>query len=136
MRISRIKWCSKYTIVRQKWQLFVTLCLCHAMAGTALSWARCSLHLGGTHSGEQEEEVSRCQRSEGSCAVLFVDLDHFKQVNDTWGHRAGDAILREVGSRLRTSSRLQDFVGRYGGEEFAIVLTDVDLDGASQTAER
>src|SRR5205807_1802720 len=83
-----------------------------------------------------DEEVSRCQRTEGSCAVLFVDLDHFKRVNDTWGHRAGDAILREVGSRLSSSVRQEDFVGRYGGEEFAIVLTGTDLLAAGQAAER
>lgn len=105
-----------------------------------------------------EEEISRCQRlhaqsgnlglneagviSEGqafpgaSCAILFVDLDHFKRVNDTWGHRAGDAILCEIGSRLAATVRLEDFVGRYGGEEFAIVLTSADLDAASSTAER
>src|SRR2546426_4982676 len=57
-------------------------------------------------------------------------------MNDTCGHRAGDAILHEVGSRLRTTLRLQDFVGRYGGEEFAAVLTDADLAEASQAAER
>ncbi len=83
-----------------------------------------------------EEEIARCQRSNGSCAVLFIDLDHFKYINDTWGHRAGDAILQEVGTRLRSTLRLEDFVGRYGGEEFAIVLTDVDLDAATLTAER
>lgn len=83
-----------------------------------------------------DEELSRCQRAEGSCAILFVDLDHFKRVNDTWGHRAGDAILREVGARLRSNLRMEDFVGRYGGEEFAIVLTNADLVGASQAAER
>jgi diguanylate cyclase (GGDEF)-like protein/putative nucleotidyltransferase with HDIG domain len=86
--------------------------------------------------GRLDEEVSRCQRCQGSCAVLFIDLDHFKRVNDTWGHLAGDAILREVGTRLRSSLRLEDFVGRYGGEEFAIVLADADLNGASETAER
>lgn len=83
-----------------------------------------------------EEEIARCQRSHGTCAVLFIDLDHFKYINDTWGHRAGDTILQEVGTRLRSTLRLEDFVGRYGGEEFAIVLTDVDLDAANLTAER
>ncbi len=83
-----------------------------------------------------EEEIARCNRSNGTCAVLFIDLDHFKRINDTWGHRAGDAILHEVGTRLRSILRLEDFVGRYGGEEFAIVLTDVDLGAAILTAER
>jgi diguanylate cyclase (GGDEF)-like protein len=83
-----------------------------------------------------EEELSRCQRTQELCAVLFIDLDHFKQINDTWGHRAGDAVLCETGRRLSKTLRLEDFVGRYGGEEFAIILTDVALDEAKQIAER
>jgi len=83
-----------------------------------------------------DEELARCERAQTSCAILFIDLDHFKCVNDTWGHRAGDAILREVATRLRATLRLEDFVGRYGGEEFAIVLVDADIVGASETAER
>jgi diguanylate cyclase (GGDEF)-like protein len=71
-----------------------------------------------------------------TCAVLFVDLDHFKRINDTWGHQAGDAILHEIGQRLRTTLRLEDFVGRYGGEEFAIVLTGVTLSEAVEIGER
>ncbi len=83
-----------------------------------------------------DEELARCERARSSCAILFIDLDHFKRVNDTWGHRAGDAILREVASRLRNTLRLEDFVGRYGGEEFAIVLVDADIADASDIAER
>ena len=82
-----------------------------------------------------DEEVARSQRTQRACAVLFVDLDHFKQINDTWGHLAGDAILREVGQRLRSSIRKQDYVGRYGGEEFAVVLTEVDVLQAMAVAE-
>ena len=82
------------------------------------------------------EELARCERTQASCAILFIDLDHFKRVNDTWGHRAGDAILRDVAARLRNTLRTEDFVGRYGGEEFAVVLTDADVVGASETAER
>jgi diguanylate cyclase (GGDEF)-like protein len=83
-----------------------------------------------------DEEVARCQRTDRSCAVLFVDLDHFKQVNDTWGHQAGDAILREVGQRLRAKIRQQDFVGRYGGEEFAVVLSEADIARAVSVANK
>lgn len=86
--------------------------------------------------GRLDEELSRSLRYQTTFAVVFVDLDHFKRVNDTWGHRAGDAILREVATRLSAYVRLEDFVGRYGGEEFAVVLTGVDVVGASQTAER
>ncbi|GAC1406564.1 MAG: hypothetical protein NVSMB49_26250 [Ktedonobacteraceae bacterium] len=83
-----------------------------------------------------DEELARCERAQASCAILFIDLDHFKHINDTWGHRAGDAILHEVAVRLRSTLRLEDFVGRYGGEEFAVVLGDADMVGASETAER
>lgn len=83
-----------------------------------------------------DEVLSHCQRAQSSCAVLFVDLDHFKRVNDSYGHRAGDAILREVAERLRNGIRLEDFVGRYGGEEFAIILTNTDVLAASQVADR
>jgi|SRR5450755_23127 diguanylate cyclase (GGDEF)-like protein len=83
-----------------------------------------------------EEEVSRCQSEHTSCAILFIDLDHFKHVNDTWGHRAGDALLYEVARRLRSALRESDFVGRYGGEEFAIVLANVNVSEAALTAER
>lgn len=83
-----------------------------------------------------DEELSHCQRGTHICSVLFIDIDHFKQVNDTWGHRAGDMILRKVASRLRITLRLEDFVGRYGGEEFAIVLTDTDISAVSPAAER
>ncbi|HLJ35607.1 MAG TPA: amino acid permease [Ktedonobacteraceae bacterium] len=83
-----------------------------------------------------DEELSHCQRGNHVCSVLFIDIDHFKQVNDTWGHRAGDMILREVASRLRSTLRLEDFVGRYGGEEFAVILTDTDISAVSPAAER
>jgi len=83
-----------------------------------------------------EEELSLCQCAQRSCAFLFLDIDHFKHVNDTWGHRAGDEILREVGRRLANTVRQEDFVGRYGGEEFAIILTNTQLEEARQTAER
>jgi diguanylate cyclase (GGDEF)-like protein/putative nucleotidyltransferase with HDIG domain len=82
-----------------------------------------------------EEEVVGYQQTPGSCALLFVDLDHFKRVNDTWGHRAGDGLLHEIAQRVRTVLRPQDFVGRYGGEEFLILLPGVDVPAAIQTAE-
>jgi diguanylate cyclase (GGDEF)-like protein len=86
--------------------------------------------------GRLDAEVSRSVRYQSSFAVVFVDLDKFKRINDTWGHRAGDAILREVATRLSANVRLEDFVGRYGGEEFAIILPGADVVSASQAAER
>jgi diguanylate cyclase (GGDEF)-like protein len=69
-------------------------------------------------------------------AVAVIDLDHFKQVNDTWGHPAGDAVLRAVGSVLRESTRHGDVVGRFGGEEFVLLLPDTDSAAAVAVAER
>ncbi len=83
-----------------------------------------------------DEELVHCRRSGRSCAILFADIDHFKGVNDAWGHRAGDAILHEIATRLRSTLRLEELVGRYGGEEFAVILTDTDLSGATMVAER
>lgn len=67
-------------------------------------------------------ELARTQRSGGACGVLLADLDHFKSVNDTLGHAAGDSVLREAAARLNAGVRAYDAVGRYGGEEFLIVL--------------
>jgi diguanylate cyclase (GGDEF)-like protein len=69
-------------------------------------------------------------------SALMIDLDHFKRVNDTWGHAAGDAVLREVGQALRGLVRSGDSVGRYGGEELLMVLPATDAVTAAVVAER
>jgi two-component system, cell cycle response regulator len=71
-------------------------------------------------------EVHRYGRERNCTAVLMCDIDHFKSVNDSLGHAAGDDVLREVSRRLRTSVRSYDMVGRYGGEEFLVVLNKCD----------
>lgn len=81
-------------------------------------------------------ELERGARSRTVTAVLMLDLDHFKQVNDTYGHLAGDAVLREVARRMLDNVRAYDFVGRYGGEEFLIVLAGCDRTQLEQSAER
>jgi diguanylate cyclase (GGDEF)-like protein len=68
-------------------------------------------------------------------SVLFVDLDHFKSVNDTHGHAAGDIVLKSVANTLRTAIRTSDALGRIGGEEFSIFLPNTDLPGALQLGE-
>ncbi len=70
------------------------------------------------------------------CAVVMLDLDHFKRVNDTFGHPAGDEVLRKCASVIRKTIRKVDFAGRYGGEEFVIYLAHTDRDRATQVAER
>ncbi len=69
-------------------------------------------------------------------SVLFVDLDHFTQINNTHGHQAGDAVLKAVAQSIRQSIRTEDLVARYGGEEFVLVARGIDLNGALVMAER
>jgi two-component system, cell cycle response regulator len=83
-----------------------------------------------------ENEIARCHRDHRTVGIILLDLDHFKKVNDTLGHFAGDAVLRETALRLRSNMRPYDQVGRYGGEEFLVVLPNCDLEQAANQAER
>jgi diguanylate cyclase (GGDEF)-like protein len=80
--------------------------------------------------------VSLARRHAEPIAVLVADIDHFKSVNDRHGHDAGDAVLREVAGRMVDSVRLEDMVGRWGGEEFLVVLPNTAAQGAAELAER
>jgi diguanylate cyclase (GGDEF)-like protein len=82
------------------------------------------------------EEAERGRRQRRTVSVLMLDIDHFKRVNDTFGHRVGDAVLESVGRLLRTTLRAGDFVGRYGGEEFCVALAATPIVGAGRVAER
>lgn len=82
------------------------------------------------------EELARASRENSHVGVVIADLDHFKNINDTHGHLAGDAVLREVVRRLAPSMRPYDVFGRYGGEEFLIVLPDPNVGGAEEVAAR
>ena len=82
------------------------------------------------------EEIERARRYKYPLSVILCDLDHFKEVNDTHGHLAGDAVLREGAAALRRCLRATDVLGRYGGEEFLAVLPQVDLAAAGAAAER
>ncbi|MHB8233835.1 MAG: diguanylate cyclase [Solirubrobacteraceae bacterium] len=79
--------------------------------------------------------VALASRTVSPLAALALDLDHFKEINDTYGHGSGDEVLAAVGSTLKASRRESDFVGRAGGEEFLILLPDTSLDGAQLVAE-
>lgn len=80
-------------------------------------------------------ELTRTFREDGCTVIMLGDLDHFKGVNDSYGHVVGDEVLREVARRLLTSVRSYDFVGRYGGEEFLIVLNNCNSAQAVERAE-
>jgi diguanylate cyclase (GGDEF)-like protein/PAS domain S-box-containing protein len=83
-----------------------------------------------------DREIRRAGRAVQSMGILMLDLDHFKQFNDTYGHDAGDTVLREAASFLVKNVRAEDFVCRYGGEEFVVILPTADLEGARSRAER
>ncbi len=79
--------------------------------------------------------VARAQRQGQYLSVVMLDIDHFKQVNDSYGHQAGDMVLRGVAQTLQSRLRAQDQIGRFGGEEFLVILPDTNLEGAQTLAE-
>ena len=81
-------------------------------------------------------EVERARRNDETLAVLVVDLDDFKRINDTFGHEAGDRVLRSLGMLVRDTMRRVDQVFRFGGEEFVVLLPRLDEDSALRAAER
>ena len=82
------------------------------------------------------EEVARSRRHHLKLSVLMIDIDHFKQCNDTYGHLVGDIILRDIVRIMKEQVRQIDLVGRYGGEEFVIALPDTNKASAGGIAER
>ncbi len=83
-----------------------------------------------------EREYGRVKRYDNMLAVMMLDIDHFKHVNDKYGHDAGDCVLVEFAKRVKSQIRETDFVGRFGGEEFLVVMPETDLSGAHVVAER
>ncbi len=81
-------------------------------------------------------EISRARRQNSALSCVLLDIDHFKDVNDTFGHQAGDHVLREISSLLRRTVRAYDILIRWGGEEFLVVLPNVELEQARKLAER
>jgi diguanylate cyclase (GGDEF)-like protein len=83
-----------------------------------------------------EKAISQAERMRQSLPVLVLDLDHFKKINDTWGHSGGDDVLRQFVALANRCLRKEDMMGRLGGEEFAIFLPNADSPGAQAVAER
>jgi diguanylate cyclase (GGDEF)-like protein len=82
------------------------------------------------------QEIERAKRSSGTLAVLMIDIDDFKDINDTHGHPVGDAVLKAISDVLRSAVRVFDFCARYGGDEFAIVMPNSERATSSAAAER
>jgi diguanylate cyclase (GGDEF)-like protein len=82
------------------------------------------------------QEMSRTQRNAARLAIIMLDIDHFKQFNDTFGHDAGDAVLRQFGEFLREHVRGSDIACRYGGDEFVLLLSSLSGEGGAQRAEQ
>jgi diguanylate cyclase (GGDEF)-like protein len=83
-----------------------------------------------------DRELSRCRRYERVLSLVMLDIDHFKYINDRYGHLAGDHVLKQLASTVRTRIRREDVFARYGGEEFAVILPEIDLKGARMFAEK
>ncbi|BBB27557.1 GGDEF domain-containing protein [Amphritea japonica] len=88
-----------------------------------------------------QEEISRNQRRQSSkttytFSLVMIDVDHFKSINDQYGHPVGDQALKKIAHTINSTIRAHDFIGRYGGEEFLLLLPDTDLNGAKPIAER
>jgi diguanylate cyclase (GGDEF)-like protein len=83
-----------------------------------------------------DSELSRAIRYKRPFSLIMLDLDHFKKINDKYGHPVGDLVLKEVSKTIKITVRDSDIAARYGGEEFAIVLPETELKGAAMTAER
>ena len=82
------------------------------------------------------EELARARRDQTHLVCLMLDVDHFKRVNDSWGHAAGDAVLQELAQRIDSQVRASDVAARYGGEEFVVLLPDTDNASGVRLAER
>ncbi len=85
--------------------------------------------------GRFDQELERAQRYDRACSLLFLDLDHFKALNDGYGHAVGDAVLREFADLMRTQLRGMDTVGRWGGEEFVVILPELSAEDVLHLAE-
>lgn len=83
-----------------------------------------------------QREFARAKKYNMELSLLMIDLDYFKSINDTFGHAAGDEVIREIGNIIKTNFRRTDIVGRIGGDEFAVLLKNTSLQDAKKAAEQ
>jgi two-component system, cell cycle response regulator len=110
-------------------------------ANNALQFAACHDFLTGVWNRAEifaflQRELARAKRDHSPVGVVLLDVDHFKQVNDNFGHETGDFVLKEIASRLTLSGREYDGIGRYGGEEFLLIIPGCDLETTVRIADR
>lgn len=110
-------------------------------ANDALHFAACHDFLTGTLNRAAilemlQKELARARRDSSPTGIVLLDVDHFKSVNDKFGHETGDFVLKEIATRLASAARQYDGVGRYGGEEFLLILPACDLASASRRADQ
>jgi diguanylate cyclase (GGDEF)-like protein len=103
---------------------------------TAVTDSLTGVHTRRSLLGRLEEEILRSESKKSTLSFLMIDVDYFKRFNDKYGHLAGDQVLRSVSSLIKENIREIDFAGRYGGEEFSVVLPDTDSEGALYVAQR
>ena len=94
------------------------------------------LHNRIAYDNRLDEEIARWKRYGNDLSLILLDVDHFKRVNDNYGHKAGDRVLEVIGTLVRQTIRESDYAARYGGEEFVILLPETDLEGAYALAEK
>ncbi len=94
------------------------------------------LHNRTAYDNRLEEEIARWKRYRNDLSLILLDVDHFKHVNDSYGHKAGDRVLEVIGTLVHQTIRESDYPARYGGEEFVILLPQTDLEGAQAVAEK
>lgn len=143
---SKIFWTTVELIFAMPWLVLMSLLAYHALAfwrkreGMILTLSRTDV-LTGVHNRRSimellEQEVARTLRHGPPLAVVIMDLDFFKKINDTWGHPTGDLVLKETARLLREILRQSDMIGRYGGEEFILILPETTLAGSACLVER
>ncbi|MFL6657894.1 MAG: DUF484 family protein [Massilia sp.] len=119
----------------------IAICLENVISNEMLKYIGLTDSLTGVYNRRYidrrlREEIARARRQTYRISVMYIDIDHFKLVNDTVGHQGGDEVLREVALRIKAELRLSDALGRFGGEEFVVLLIDAELDDANMVAER
>jgi diguanylate cyclase (GGDEF)-like protein len=124
-----------YTVVEQAGMALSNLKLREALREQSIRDPLTGLYNRRYMEEALKQQMSRVTRQLHPIGIIMIDIDHFKDFNDTYGHTAGDALLRELGQFLQRRIRGEDIACRYGGEEFTLIMPDASLEAAQQRAE-